>query len=702
MSVDYEIPDPFAIEDDIETASESTVLDAALGAHDAGLCVLRVHSDGTKRPVGSWTAYQQTRPDRSTVESWFGSGHPGVGLVCGAVSGGLEMLEFEGRAVAEGVLTGFLEGLEGELVDVVGRIVDGHSETTPSGGLHLLYRCDTVDGNTKLARRPATDDELADDPADRVKVLIETRGEGGFTVVAPSHGPTHPTGQPWELVSGGFHSIATITADERAALFAYAREFDTPAQGAEVFGAVNLAQPHPGLVELGDISPWERFDREQTCHDVLLSAGFTEDHKTDDGTHYKRPGKTAPGSSATVWSDDGTCTLFSTSIDAPTEYTDGHRKLKPWALHVALNYAGDFSRAAGDERRKMSAPLSVAARTGVDLQLSHDGTTASEPPVTGRARPAGTWLFEDYVERPPIWGRDDEVLWPDGESLVIAAPTGVGKTTLTAQVVRSMIGLGGDVLGYPVTECERVLYLAMDRPQQIRRALRRIFTEDEQAVLDERLVVYPAPLPGDLGRDPALLVGLAAQVGADRIVMDSVKDAVAKVADDESGGNFNRAVQLCNAEGVSSALLHHQRKGQAGAKPNRLEDVYGSSWITAGAGSVILLWGEAGSGSAELIHLKTPSTPVGPLSIEIDTFAGTMNVTRGWDPLTWLRNRGERGGQVPDAARAMTGKEPTKASRDRARRKLESLIARGVATKTGGGDPNHPATYVAITVGDPS
>ena len=309
-----------------------------------------------------------------------------------------------------------------------------------------------------------------------------------------------------------------------------------------------------------------------------------------------------------------------------------------------------------------------------------------------RLRPAGSWLFEEHAEKPASWGRDDEILWPDDEPLVIAAPTGVGKTTLAALLVRSMVGLGDDVLGYPVTPCDRVLFLALDRPAQIRRAMRRIFTEADEAALDERLIVHPRPLAEDLGKNPELLVALAAEAQADRVFIDSVKDTISKVSDDESGGNYNRAVQLCCAEGRPTVSLHHQRKGQQGAKPNRLEDVYGSTWITAGAGSVVLLWGEAGSGSAELIHLKTPSTPVGPLSVQIDTFAGTMQVTRGWDPLVWLRSRPE-GVQIPDAARAMTGKDPTRSTRERARRKLDALVQRGLARKAGGGDPNHPATY---------
>jgi hypothetical protein len=83
-----------------------------------------------------------------------------------------------------------------------------------------------VAGNTKLASRPATESELAANPTDKVKVLIETRGEGGYCITAPSSGPVHSTGQPWRLVAGGFDSIATITDEERDELFRLARLLD--------------------------------------------------------------------------------------------------------------------------------------------------------------------------------------------------------------------------------------------------------------------------------------------------------------------------------------------------------------------------------------------------------------------------------------------------------------------------------------------
>lgn len=313
----------------------------------------------------------------------------------------------------------------------------------------------------------------------------------------------------------------------------------------------------------------------------------------------------------------------------------------------------------------------------------------------GRMQPAGVWLFDTFEEKPPIWGRDDEILWPEDESLLIAAPTGIGKTTLANLIVQASVGLGsGEVLGYPVTECDRVLYLAMDRPAQIRRAMRRVFAEEDSRHLSDRLVIYPAPLPEALDENPWVLAELAEIAQADRVVIDSVKDSMLEASADKSGSAFNRAVQMCNAEGVPSCGLHHQRKAQNGVKPNTIADVYGSNWITAGAGSVLLLWGEPGTGTAELVHLKMPAEPVGPLDLTIDSYSGTIAVAHQWDALAWLRNCGANGGTPTEGGYAMLAAKPNKAQVERVRRKLDRLVERGLATRSG--QAPKPVTYRAV------
>src|SRR3990172_8281370 len=93
-----------------------------------------------------------------------------------------------------------------------------------SGGYHFFYRCDKIEKNQKLARRNSTEAELLINNDEKVKGLIETRGEGGFIMTYPSKG--------YEWIYGDLSKICTITESERDVLIDCAMSFN------EVFDVV--------------------------------------------------------------------------------------------------------------------------------------------------------------------------------------------------------------------------------------------------------------------------------------------------------------------------------------------------------------------------------------------------------------------------------------------------------------------------------
>lgn len=329
---------------------------AALALHQAGCSVIPTRTDGTKAPVGYWDKYKKTRADADTVRAWFADGHPGVGVATGAVSGALEMLEFEGRAVAEGVLAAFTElaGAAG-LGELLGRVMAGYAERTPSGGIHLLYRVDgaAVPGNTKLAQRHAREDELTDHerqvleqhPGKRFhRVLVETRGEGGYVVLAPSGGPVHETGAAWELLAGGPDTIPTITAEERDALVDAARTLDQiPAPDTP---ARRPAAPHVPDTK-GGVSPGDDYETHTDWADILGPHGWTLVTTRGTTLYWRRPGKRL-GISATTGNSDDRDRLYvfttSTEFDAEIPYT----KFGAYAL---LEHGGNHTTAARELHR---------------------------------------------------------------------------------------------------------------------------------------------------------------------------------------------------------------------------------------------------------------------------------------------------------------------------------------------------------------
>lgn len=198
-----------------------------------------------------------------------------------------------------------------------------------------------------------------------------------------------------------------------------------------------------------------------------------------------------------------------------------------------------------------------------------DMKPAPAPQDVSRLKPGGSRILDAPDTVPAAWGDGDQVLWARGEALMLVGPPGVGKTTIAGQLVRARLGLVDQVLGWPVQPGNRrLLYLAMDRPQQIARSLRRLFTEDDRDTLDERLVRWSGPPPADLAQDTNVLVELARSAGADSVVVDSLKDAAIGLTDDAVAGGYNRARQACIEAGVEILELHHQvKRGTNGGKP---------------------------------------------------------------------------------------------------------------------------------------
>ena len=353
--------------------------------------------------------------------------------------------------------------------------------------------------------------------------------------------------------------------------------------------------------------------------------------------------------------------------------------------------------------------VSEAAREGGDATANVARLMVASTTTDSRQRVAdgATFTLDIPATVPAVWGADDRVLWAQGEELLIVGPPGVGKTTIAAQLVAARLGITDRLLDLPVNPAQRVLYLACDRPSQIQRAFNRLFGDEQhREILAERLVVWKGPPPRDFARQPDILTALARDHGADCVFIDSLKDVALGISDDEVGAGLNSSVQQALADGIDVCGLHHQRKGKDGAKPKTLEDVYGSIWVTAGAGSVILLWGQPGDPLVELVHLKQPAAEVGPLQVDHDHNKGRSTVSRGdVDPLRVLRTA-RQGMTAHDLAVLNTGKEkPTDVERRKAKRTLDRLVDRGLAhvtdgTKSGGPGGTVPDRYHA-TVAEP-
>lgn len=337
-----------------------------------GLCPLPAIAG--KHPPVKWKQYQSRRP---TLNEFNWNKYPGIGLLTGAVSGGLEMLELEGRALEAGLEERFHKAaVDAGIEELLTRIVAGYYEATPRGGRHMLYYCDRGGISAVLAETPAR------------KPLIETRGEGGYTIIAPSQGRTHPNGGAWQLLTGSLTTIATISPNERHRLHTLCRTFDQrPKPTAKA--ATVAALPRPPT---NDERPGDRYNRTTRWAQVLEPHGWALVGEDNGEGSWRRPGKTDDGSSATT-NHQGTDTLkvFSTSTPFDTDGT--YTKFGALAI---LEHDGDHHAAA-----RAIADATDAPKVG-ERQGERD-TSGPRGPDVGRARDRAAKPDEEPDTLDPSW-----------------------------------------------------------------------------------------------------------------------------------------------------------------------------------------------------------------------------------------------------------------------------------------------------------
>jgi hypothetical protein len=249
---------------DIFTERQLTVNDSfkiATEYINAGLCVLPA-TKAEKRPLGKWKLYAD--PDCREMpnpEAFKYGRHDAIAIVCGAVSGNLEVMDFDDGASA------FNDFKKIAGTEILKNVV---IQKTQSGGLHLLYRCKDIEGNLKLASKESVKGQS--------QVLIETRGQGGLIIAAPTPG--------YEVIGGDILNVPQITPEQREDLLSAARSLNrdiTPPK------PVHKRKKHsPEGVD----RPGDDYNANGDVDALLREHGWQFAVEEGGRKHYRRPGKT--------------------------------------------------------------------------------------------------------------------------------------------------------------------------------------------------------------------------------------------------------------------------------------------------------------------------------------------------------------------------------------------------------------------------
>lgn len=378
------------------------MIDAALKYLKSGLSIIPTDPK-TKVPArmaGRWKQYQTKAASESQVREWFGNGHNhSIALICGEVSGNVEVLDFDQKGDR---YEAFMQLLP---ADLKSKLV---IERSQNGGYHIAFRCDVpVMGNRKLAERGVKVNGPGDHEYHGKKYraqkhgdgwyividLIETRGEGGYFLCAPSAGYT--------LVQGKISALPLLSEAELDLL-------ESTAKALNEWVMPRMASVRNDQSAPSGKTPWHDFSEKTNPLEILEAHGWkvlNSSGRTPAGGHtvlVRRPGKHEGHSGSVI--DDRVFYNWSSSA-YPFEVEKAYSAFQVFAL---LNHGGDFKKAASDLSRQgfgdKTTPPEKPKKSYMCTDIGNGERFADQwRNVAIYCKPWGKWFFWNGVK----WNEDE-------------------------------------------------------------------------------------------------------------------------------------------------------------------------------------------------------------------------------------------------------------------------------------------------------
>lgn len=267
-----------------------------------------------KAPIGAWKKYQTEARTPDQIEQLSS---PKYGIVTGYNN--LEVIDIDCKTLStlkeqKDFWDEYFGFLKDNIDDFEKKFV---IKKTLNKGFHILYRCKTLKGNTKIAKLKGS-----------TEALIESRGIGGMVIAYDD-----------TLTSINYHQIQEVSEEDREILWSCSRTYNYVEEiPIEPKKLKNEYQEN-------EIACWDDFNQKTDIFDVIGS-DFTIVANHAKKYVIKRHGSSSPHSGY-VYKEDNRMYLFSTGTIYPHE-----KQVTPFIAYAWKNHNGDFSSTAKDLYQK--------------------------------------------------------------------------------------------------------------------------------------------------------------------------------------------------------------------------------------------------------------------------------------------------------------------------------------------------------------
>lgn len=488
-------------------------LDIALSAFKPGeVHLIPVNSD--KTPACKWKDYQESQTEED-IKRLFSRPCWGMAMLTGV--GYLEVIDIDSKHW-EGSIP-----LHDDYITTVGGLLSAPivAQKTISGGMHLLYRSYMVEGNLKLAKSNG-------------KTVIETRGEGGYVVVAPTPG--------YEWTNGDLTVIPFISDDDRESLMQVAKSYGDEEE---------VIEPKPANLATSGTTPADGYNNKHNWRDMLHMLevnGWSQVKEDSKRIYLRRPGKDRGSHSGDILKDRNLFKNWSSNALGGEEAT-----YSAFGLYAQLNHNGDYSAAAKalyeDGYGDRVVPTSTIEPVKVERMRARRVTEDEEEIEF-------TWHYNTHS------GREIPIAGP-GSIVVITGDTGAGKSTIqdlmcaTALAGKKFLGLSINLKGGKIARFDteqETFWLKLSN----RRVLKMAGLHRETNRFDYLSVEHLYKVAEKVAEIDAYL---EENNNVSLLMIDNIVDLLGKVNDEEASLNFvNKLKAHAKERGYVLVVVLHETR----------------------------------------------------------------------------------------------------------------------------------------------